>query len=297
MSNRFCVAACALAVSSAACSIDVRGDNDLVVHEELRFTVSGAAELDLRTFDGAIDVRTWDREEVVIDVQRRAATTADAKAIEVTTRQDGPRIVLEALQPTVRREGIVHLGGFRSPSVSFVVTAPRRVAVRAASGDGPIQVREVTGSVMLQSGDGPVRVDQIAGEMDIRTGDGPIALEGVQGAVSLTTGDGQVVVSGVLSGVRISTGDGPVRVDARTGSTIAGEWSVHTGDGPIELRLPTPFDAELDAFSGDGPITLHGQAQATRSGQENQTTLRAPIGGGGAPIRLRTGDGPITVTQ
>ena len=61
--------------------------------------------------------------------------------------------------------------------------------------------------------------------------------------------------------------------------------------------LPAQFDAQLDASSGDGPIVLAGQAQATRSRDQGQTSLNAPIGKGGPPVRLRTGDGPITVSQ
>ena len=296
MSKCLLTAAVVLAMSSAACSIDVRGDN-LVLHEEKRFTVAGAAELDLKTFDGAIEVRSWDREEVLVDIQRRAGSTGEAEALQVNTRQEGSRIIVEAVRPAVEREGIVHIGGNRSRSVSFVVTAPRRMTVQAASGDGPIHVRDITGKVVLQSGDGPVRGEGITGDVEIRTGDGPISLSTVQGAVDLSTGDGVVEVAGILTGVRIVSGDGPVSVDASTGSSIAAEWTVNTGDGPISLRLPAQFDAQLDASSGDGPIVLAGQAHATRSRDQGETSLNAPIGKGGPPVRLRTGDGPITVSQ
>jgi outer membrane lipopolysaccharide assembly protein LptE/RlpB len=40
------------ALGTTACSIDVRGD-DTVVREEKRFTVTGAPDLQLRTFDGS----------------------------------------------------------------------------------------------------------------------------------------------------------------------------------------------------------------------------------------------------
>src|SRR5688572_1514215 len=113
------------AAASAACSIDVRGE-EIVAREEKRFTVQGPLEVALRTFDGAIEVRSWDRNEVLVEIERRAATPAEAQVLEVRTVQEGGRLTIEA--PNTQRnrgEGIIHLGSWRSPSVSFVVTMPR----------------------------------------------------------------------------------------------------------------------------------------------------------------------------
>ena len=61
------IVALTIAVASSACSVDLRG-NEVSTREEKRFTVSTSeqVELKLRTFDGALTVRSWDKNEVFV---------------------------------------------------------------------------------------------------------------------------------------------------------------------------------------------------------------------------------------
>jgi hypothetical protein len=286
----------ALAASAgAACSIDVSGQ-ETVVREEKRFTVGEGAELAIETFDGAVDVQAWDRSEVVVEIERRAANQADAQALEIQTTQEGNRISIQARNPLGRRREVVQIGG-NSPSVNFVIRMPQRAALQVRTADGPIAVRGINGTIALNTGDGPVRGERLAGELTIRTGDGPISLGDIEGGIELNTGDGGIELNGRLDALRISTGDGPVSVDARAGSVMKGEWAINTGDGPITLRLPSDFNAEIDAHSGDGPISASGIVTETPQDAREEGVLRGRAGSGGQLLRLRTGDGPITITR
>jgi hypothetical protein len=55
-----------------ACVVKV-DSNDFRAREEKRFEVSGAPDIDLSTFDGPIDVRGWDRDEVFVEVEKRVS--------------------------------------------------------------------------------------------------------------------------------------------------------------------------------------------------------------------------------
>ncbi|MGH7340791.1 MAG: hypothetical protein ACREKH_09900, partial [Candidatus Rokuibacteriota bacterium] len=90
-----------LALGSAACSIDVRGEG-IVTREEKRFTVTGAPDLNVRTFDGSIQLKSWDRNEVLVEIERRGPDKQTAEALVVNATQDGNRILVEAPGP---REG------------------------------------------------------------------------------------------------------------------------------------------------------------------------------------------------
>ena len=70
-----------VAAGSTACSIDVRG-NESSSREEKRFTVSASEPVDLqiRTFDGRISVRSWDKDEVLVEIDRRAPDQATSEA-------------------------------------------------------------------------------------------------------------------------------------------------------------------------------------------------------------------------
>jgi hypothetical protein len=277
------------------CSIDVRGD-EIVVREERRFTVGADLELVLETFDGAIEVQSWDRAEVLVEIERRAAGAAEARALDVTSAQQGNRLSITALSPTRNRdESVVQIG--QSPSVSLRVSAPARLTLDARSGDGPIAARGLSGRITLRTADGPVNTDRAAGAVSINTGDGPVVVRDIRGTLDLHTGDGAVDVSGRLEALRLATGDGPVRVDAGEGSVMKSEWTVETGDGAITVRLPGAFDAEVDAYSGDGRISIDGVGNATSQGDDRPSQIRTRLGNGGSTLRVRTGDGPISVNR
>ena len=101
-----------LALGSAACSIDVRGEG-IVTREEKRFTVTGAPDLNLRTFDGSIQVKSWDRNEVLVEIERRGPDAQTAEALVVNATQDGNRIVVEAPGPATGRTGFTSGPGSR----------------------------------------------------------------------------------------------------------------------------------------------------------------------------------------
>ena len=286
----------ALAFASAACSIDVRGEG-IVTREEKRFTVTGEPNLSVRTFDGSIQVKSWDRNEVLIEIERRGPDKETADALVVTTTQDGNRIVVEAPGPRDRHE-VIHIGSWQSPSVNLIVTAPRKLTAEARSGDGSITADDLTGAVTLNSGDGSIRARHIEGDLKARTGDGSISVADGAGRVEADSGDGSIELAGRFEALDVRTGDGSVRLDIFDGSSMKSDWSVNTGDGSISLRLPANLDADLDAHTGDGGVHASGiPAAAEKSGDEERGSLRAQIGKGGRTLRLRSGDGSINISR
>src|SRR5262245_49740267 len=67
--------------------------------DEKRFSVGGKPEVVLSTFDGSIEVRSWDRPEVLVVVEKRAMSTQMAAAIPVEIAQQGDKITVEAKHP------------------------------------------------------------------------------------------------------------------------------------------------------------------------------------------------------
>lgn len=284
---------------ATACSIDVRGQ-ETVVREERRFTVDAAAtDVVLRTFDGSIEVGSWDRNEVLIEIERRVGNAADAQALEVHSSQEGGRLTVEASNPRRdQRDDVIHIGSWRSPSVSFKVTVPRRLTIEARSGDGAITARDLAGRITLRTSDGSIRTEHLDGVVAVDTGDGAVVARDLRGSLELNTADGAVDVSGRFDALRVNTGDGSVRVDVEDGSAMKSEWTVHSGDGAITMRLPAGFNAELDAHSGDGRITVSDMGTATPSDDDDRPAqLRGRLGAGGQTLRVNTGDGAIVIRR
>jgi DUF4097 and DUF4098 domain-containing protein YvlB len=284
----------ALAVAgSTACSINLNAEQ-YVNKEHKTFAVTGKADVELKTFDGSIEVTSWDKPEVAVTIERRADTQAEAEALKVTAEQSGNRVVIHAVKPE-RSESQVQVGFHHGRSVRFVVSVPRTTDLNATSGDGSISVSGITGRVDARSGDGSIATSDISGDVGLDTGDGSISADNVTGDLKINTGDGSVSVKGQPRGLIAHTGDGSVSVDVTSATTAARDWELTTGDGGIHVTLPANFNAQLDAHTGDGGIDANDFG--LRATGEDRNDLRGAIGSGGPTLRLRTGDGGITLSK
>lgn len=279
---------------TAACVVSVDSQAQ-IVRDEKRFSVRGVPDLKFTTFDGAIELQASDRNEVVVEIEKRAATKEAVEALEVVATQDGDRIEVEVKRP--RSESITEFGFNGSPSAHLIVSVPRRANLVARTGDGAIRLDGLTGRLELRTGDGSIRVANASGELRLHTGDGSITVERAEGALDLDTGDGGVNVTGRFGAVKMHTGDGSIVYRAEPGTVMSDAWDITTGDGGISLYLPAEFDAELDAHTGDGSIANDLAVAQSQASGENRRTLRGRVGNGGKTLRLRTGDGAIRLRR
>lgn len=265
----------ALLGSAVAGCVDISAGNAQFIDTvEKHFSVSGAPRVKLGTFDGSVEVSTWDRPEVQITIERRAASRDEAERMIVNAEQTGDSIVVEVKE--------AHSGGFHfnfgSYGASLIVNVPARATIEAATGDGRVIVRDVEG------------------DLSARTGDGAIRLEHVNGAIDARSGDGSITIEGQIRRLNARSGDGRVRVQT-SGSSTAEEWSLATGDGSVVLEVPDGFGAELDATTGDGHVDVRDLPFERTSSDRSRTVARGRLGNGGPTIRIRSGDGSITVRR
>ena len=288
-----------LALSAAACVVSV----DSAVFEardEKRFAVGGKPDLTIATFDGAIDVRAWDRPEVVVEIEKRGGDKALVDAIEVKAEQSGNRIVVEVVRPSANsdtlRIGRRAFFGYMGSSARLTVSVPRECDLTARSGDGTITIERVSGRLDLHSGDGNIRGSDLRGSLKAHTDDGSLRLVDIDGRADVDTGDGGIELTGTLSMVRARTGDGSVTVRAEPGSATADAWEIRTGDGGITVEVPDTLGAELDASTGDGSVRVEGLTLAV-AGERDRHSVRGTIAAGGRPLRVRTGSGTINIRR
>jgi hypothetical protein len=279
----------------SACVVRVES-NEYTTREEKRFTVAGTPDVLLVTFAGSIEIRSWDKSEVLVEVEKSGATKELADAIVIAAEQDGNRIRVEARRPDSGEWTLQSVVG-ASPHARILATLPRACNVLARSGDGSIQAEGLTGRVELRTGDGSVRGIDLSGHVRADTGDGSVKLEAVDGAVDVRTADGAVVVTGRLSSVRAETSDGSVVLTAEVGSVMADPWEVTTSDGGVVVYLPEPFDADLDASTGDGVIRADAGLGLGLPDASDKRVLRGRLGQGGRTFAIRTGDGSISLRR
>jgi DUF4097 and DUF4098 domain-containing protein YvlB len=183
-----------------------------------------------------------------------------------------------------------------TPNAKLIVTMPREGNIIAKSGDGSIRVDRIRGRLDLRTGDGGVHGNEIAGQISVATGDGSVTLDSTDGDLEVETGDGSVRAEGKLTTVRLHTGDGSVTLRAESGSAMKDDWSITTGDGGVNVSLPSDFSAELDAHSGGGSVRSEFRTDRDSGDRDSDSHgLRAKIGSGGKTLKIRTSDGSIRI--
>ena len=285
----------AVLVTGPGC-IDIVGADlgKYVEREEKRFAVAGKPDVSLSTFDGAIEIRPWDKAEVQVVIEKRGRNKEATDAIEVHAEANGNHIEVRVTTP--RTSGMGFHFNF-SRSARLIVSVPASADIKANSGDGAIDIEHVAGRVELRSGDGNIRGRSLGGDVTAHTGDGSIRLDGVNGKLTADTGDGSIIAMGRMTMVHARSGDGSVTIQADKGSAADGDWDITTGDGSVTLAVPEDFGAELDAHTGDGSIRMHDITLSNVTGEIGKRNVRGRLGSGGPSLRVRTGDGSITLKR
>src|SRR6476661_3256321 len=118
--------AVALAVSAAVlagagCTVNV---NTTVAeaHETKRFPVGDTVpRVTLDTFDGNVEIHSWDKREVEVEVDKRGQDDAVLQQIVVEATQDGAAIVVKVRGPARGRSEGITVGVSQSPSARLRV--------------------------------------------------------------------------------------------------------------------------------------------------------------------------------
>jgi DUF4097 and DUF4098 domain-containing protein YvlB len=301
-------AAVALVASAAlgACEVNLHTEG-LSSRDVRTFKVTGAPDLVLETFDGAIEVHSWDRNEVEVEVEKRAMEQSLIDQMKVDVEQKGDRIVVRVTGPARADFRGVTIGMHISPTARVRVAMPRAANLEAKSGDGSIRVETLDGKLVLTTVDGSVTGVRVSGDIRIRTGDGSIRLEDVTGKLDLETDDGSIGIDAKPTALHAKTGDGTIRLTIDPDSAMTADWDVTTGDGSVIMTLPSVFNAELDFETSDGavrsdhPLLKELTGESRRDGEdsdarrERRRSLRTKLGEGGKIFKVRTGDGNIRI--
>jgi DUF4097 and DUF4098 domain-containing protein YvlB len=271
------------------------------------FTVNGRAIVRVDTNDGSVRVTSGDNKEVQFHVEYQGYELN--RSLRVDARQDGDKVELVA-----RVSG--HFGfswGAHNRNLHIEVRMPKSGDLQVSTGDGAVEASgvdgnvtistgdgsvkasELNGTIDLHTGDGSINVDRLKGEIKLRTGDGSIEAHGIDGKMTAESGDGHIKLEGRFDGLNIRTGDGSVEARVSNGSRMNTAWNVHTGDGSVDMTLPGDLQANIDASTGDGHISLG--MPVTVEGSFSNSQIHGKMNGGGQPLVIHTSDGSIRLSK
>jgi Putative adhesin len=271
------------------------------------YPISGRAQVRVDTNDGAVQVLTGDSRQVDLRV------TYDGyeinRNLHIDSHQDGDSVQIHA-----RVSG--HWGfswGNSRRGIRIEVRMPKEADLQIDTGDGSVNTQAINGKVKIHSGDGSVRAQQVSGDVDIDTGDGSITVDGAKGDIRLRTGDGHIdarnldgrvdavsgdghiKLDGRLDALSVKTGDGSIDARLQPGSKVSSSWSIRTGDGSVDIVLPADLQANIDASTNDGRISLG--IPVTVEGTFSNSQIHGKMNGGGQSVVIHTGDGSIRLSK
>jgi hypothetical protein len=221
--------------------------------------------------NGGVYVSGADVSTYSVKACKAAATSVDVNSVRVglrgdTTYVDGPD----------DSDWVVY----------FIVTAPRSAVLELSAHNGPISVRDVSGSIKAEVQNGPISLKNDGGTIDARATNGPVSFSGDSGDVKLRAQNG------------------PVSVHLTGSSWNSGSLDASTQNGPLSLKLPAGYRSGVLAESdGHGPVSCRAEAcrSAMRthpsSDDEDDWPRRLEFGSGPMVVHLSTVNGPLSVKE
>ena len=235
----------------------------LVERDNKDFKVGPSPQVTVQTFDGAVTVRSWDKNEVSCAITKRAADEQSLQRVSVEATQSGNSVNIIAKGNNGSSDSYNIRG-----TVSLEIYVPKTANLVVGSGDGKLDVDGVSGELQLQTGDGSVFVSDSTGRLKVQTGDGSVRIQGFNGDANVRTGDGRIVLQGAFNNL-----------------------FAQTGDGPISLDLPADANVLVEAHSEN----VSNESTGTDESGSDKHVHRIRLGNGGKTFRLETGDGRIVV--
>jgi hypothetical protein len=280
------------------------GAQTLLGRNDSVFTWRGAlpsgALLTVRNHNGPIDVRPASGTQVELRAEKRAryGNVTDV-AFDVSTGTNGDVTICSTFRGNNpcdedRRWRNDDDDGRRGVTVAMTVLVPRGAQLRVATGNGAVTVERVGGEVNASTGNGRVSVVSTEGAVKVSTGNGDVDVRDAKGAVRVSTGNGRVAVTTAQGPVEARSGNGDIDV-RMTALRASEDMTFSTGSGDVRVTLPTNYNGELDATTGNGSISSDFDLKI--EGRMSPRRVRATIGSGGARLRLATGNGGLELRK
>jgi len=253
-------------------------DRDVFTAEEARTLTPAefAGGLDVRApHNGGALVRGWDRNQVLIKACKAVAADDSAAARQfldsIKLRVENGRVSIDAPQKDDYGRWVTH----------FLISVPRNIKLALDAHNGPINLRDVTGTINAQTVNGPVKLYRCSGEIVAEATNGPIKVERSSG------------------NIRIRTTNGPL--DVQLSGT---EWSgqgleASAQNGPIKLHIPANYVSGVEV-TARGPSHFKCASEACASAVKDWDDQNKSVRLGKSSntvVRMSTVNGPVSIVS
>lgn len=260
-----------------------------------RYAIASDAYVKIYSLDGAIIVRGWDRDSLVV------TGTVSGGDFEMGAGDANAKMFVEAddenAPATAELEVLV-------PSGATVWVKSQTAVVEVSDIAGGIDVYSVTGRIRIEGDPRQVYAESMGGDVELavvsssvrgKTAGGSITLRGESRDVSLSTVAGDIsIVASPMDRGRFETVTGNIWFEGAV--ERGGSLGFQSHSGTVELRLPRGISADFTLTTVEGKVVNdYGGTPMGRAGSRRGNSVRFEVGEGDADVIVETFSGMIAV--
>ncbi len=256
-------------------------------HFEKHFPVSGRPVITVRNPSGNIQVKAWNKPEVMISIDYASGK------LQVAAEQAGDRIEAET-QVTGDNPSADEL------KANYVVSVPEESELQVRTDSGDVTVDSVHGNMTFDTVGANLQLSDVEGYVVIKSIDGSLVCTRCAGTLDATSISGNFqLIQPAMDSVRVQTSSGNILFDGnflRRGIYILKNYS-----GTIEVRFSPndSFDVTANSLYGkvfnEAPVKpdLHGNTRPPRY----SNALFGSVNEGNAKVELSSFSGTIKILK
>jgi hypothetical protein len=219
------------------------------------FNANGS--LSLANVNGSVEIRTWDKNEILVEGEKSAKTDEELKQIELTIDLTDKHAAIKVHLP--KRSGSWFFGNTIRASVRFTITMPATASIDR-----------------------------------LQTVNSGVTIDGLRGSIEAESVNGQIHASGLGGDIHFATVNGAIHADFATVAPHQ-ELSFKTVNGSITVGLPKSAGVALHGSVVNGHISCDFPLElGERTSGRN---LSGTIGDGRASLRAETVNGNIAIKE
>jgi hypothetical protein len=179
----------------------------------------------------------------------------------------------------------------RRGHVNLEISVPKGTSVEVIASNGRVGIECLRAAVRARSSNGAVDISDVVGDVEVATSNAKVCCTCTCGRLVARSSNGKIELEEHRGSVDASTSNGLIRASMEA----MGEDGVQlaTSNGRIVLELPDEVDGEVDIRVDNGVI--RNERKLCKATRERTGQLRGRLGAGGAPIKLRTSNGSVSL--
>jgi hypothetical protein len=297
-----------LAIFLAGCDdmdLNIGGSDRYREDFHFSFPLSAGGSLRLDSFNGAVEISSWDKNTVDIDGTKYASTEYRLKEMKIEFLPSVNSINIHTVPP------LDHRG---NAGARFTIHVPKKTELASiVTSNGAIRVEGIEGAAHLRTSNGGVHVNGLVGPLEVQTSNGTVEVSDVTGDTTLRSSNGTIradvrkgrfgatTSNGSITVHLMEADSSPVRLESSNGHIeltmdAAREVRASTSNSSITVRLPADVGAMVSAHTSNSSISCDFDV-SVHGGQISKHRLEGTIGKGGPLLDLGTSNGSIKILR